>query len=81
MRPTLVYPLAKTVAGFNIDAMNVYGRVQDGGHHRLEASRTWTSWSRPRPWPVDARPSRTAIRPRAAISGRTTSRWPSGGCR
>ncbi|MGV8929890.1 MAG: M28 family metallopeptidase [Brevundimonas sp.] len=40
-----VYPLAKTVAGFNIDAMNVYGRVADidivgSGQSNLDARLT-----------------------------------------
>jgi Zn-dependent M28 family amino/carboxypeptidase len=34
-----VYPLAKTVGGFNMDSMNVYGRVTGAGRHRLRPVR------------------------------------------
>ena len=76
-----VYPLAKTVGGFNIDAMNVYGRTAGYRHHRLRPVRLRRA-DRPR-WPGAGtrRSSRTPTRPRAAISAPTTSRWPSAACR
>ncbi|MBX9801457.1 MAG: M28 family peptidase [Caulobacteraceae bacterium] len=57
-----VYPLATTVAGFNIDAMNVYGRVADvdiigSGQSDLDALVTAEAMSQGRTARPDANPA------------------------
>ena len=76
-----VYPLAKTVGGFNMDSMNVYGRVMGlgvtgYGQVRLRrASGDGDPAAGSPPWfPT------TRMRP-APITVRTISRWPNAGCR